>query len=1138
MRFYEFLEKIQERPAKLRLTKNKKTKMINNIFKSFLIGIVIAQIICCSNELLAQGPAITLEQGFENPPDAAWPRTWWHWTNSNISKEGITKDLEWMKRVGIAGFQLADVGFGSGQTVEDKIVFGSPEWLEAVRFAAAEADRLGLEMAIFSSAGWSLTGGPWVKPEQAMKKLVWSEINVEGCQVFNGKLPQPPSNEGPIQGLSRGGNPIDSAKAFYGDCAVIAYRTPSAENDLAHLPPKVTTSSGDTDTKALLDDDLNTSITVRPAEKEEAAWIQYAFDKPFKAKAISIAGPRGIPFGRVLVSEDGINYKTVVVLPGKQGYRGGTVRTFAFPEATGRYYRLELSGAPRRPAEVISEVQAQPDSVYLINNFKLHGGGRTHRWEDKAGFNFLFEYESTATPEVSADGVIDQSEIYDLTPRMSENGTLSWKVPKGNWTIMRFGYSLTGAMNRPAVLSGLGYEVDKLSKKHTEAYLAGYTEPLAEALGPLYGKSLRYMLLDSWEAGIQNWTDEMLTEFKERRGYDPSPYLPVLSGKVVGSAEVSDRFLWDFRRTLVDMFAENHYGVITDFLHRQGLQTYGEAGGVSLEIIEDALLNKKYVDIPMGEFWARDLHPSTMYYEDVRGAASASHAYGKALTAAEAFTGGNYESPYTLKKIGDYWFTQGINQLVFHTSAHQPLDTKPGNAMVGTHLHRNITWAEQAKPFMTYMARNSYMLQQGLYVADIAYLLNEGAPSTMPFWGGGLEPATPEGYQFDYVNADVLLSRMSVDAEGRLVLPDGMSYEVLVLPQTDLMTLPMLRKIRDLVAGGATVVGPKPVRAPGLSGYPASDKEVKQLAHEIWGDLDGNSRTKRNYGKGKVIWGLPLKDVMSFLEVSPDLEYSQPLDSEISWIHRTTEDADIYFVVNRSDIPQNLNVRSRVSGKNVALWHPDSGLAELAGYTMTEQHTTVPLQLKERESVFVVFSGKAAESSRTVPSETYTVLETLEGPWEVNFTPGMGAPKSIKMDILASWTAHPDEGVKYYSGTATYHKTIKAKRSWFKSGKKILLDLGEVGDIAEVTVNGQELDLLWKAPFQLDITNVLKPGTNRLEIKVTNEWTNRLLGDDISVPEKKVLDAYIRPFGGQYSLTDSGLMGPVKIIAVAGASPH
>ena len=280
--------------------------------------------------------------------------------------------------------------------------------------------------------------------------------------------------------------------------------------------------------------------------------------------------------------------------------------------------------------------------------------------------------------------------------------------------------------------TGHGLEVDKLSPRHTAAYIRDYMKPYAETLGPLYGKTLRYVLMDSWEAGTQNWTDSMLVEFRRRRGYDARPYLPALAGRVVGSAEISDRFLWDFRRTLADMFAENHYGVIAAYLREAGLGTYAEASGVSLEIPEDALMSKKFVDIPMGEFWVRALHPELMYYQDVRGAASATHLYGKKIVAAEAFTGGGYEAPFTLKKTADYWFCQGVNRLVFHTTAHQPHDSLPGNTMVGTHLHRNITWAEQARPFIDYLSRTSLMLQQGQFAADLLYLLNEGAPSTMP----------------------------------------------------------------------------------------------------------------------------------------------------------------------------------------------------------------------------------------------------------------------------------------------------------------------------------------------------------------------------------------------------------------------
>ena len=1091
-------------------------------------ALVLLTVICIQSGLSAQDVTDKLKDGFKTPPVSAMPRTWWHWTNSNITKEGITKDLEWMKRVGIAGMQLADVASGGGQTVSNKIVFGSPEWLDAVKFAASEGDRLGLEMAIFSSAGWSLTGGPWVKPEQAMKKLVWSETIVTGGKTFTDKLPQPPSNIGPIRNLGS----RTSTPGFYGDCAVIAYRTPSNEADMVESHPVTTSNSGIIDATSLLDDDLNTALTLTAKGKQGPVWVQFTFDKPFTARAITIAGRAGIPFGRVMASTDGNNFQTLTELPGKQGYRGGTVRTFSFPEISARIYRVEFTNIPLKPADVISQATTTVDTTFQISELKLYSGARVNRWEDKAGFNFMFEYESVSTPQVAASDAIKTNDIINLTSKMSSDGTLNWDVPAGKWTVMRFGYSLTGSKNRPAVPSGLGYEVDKLSKKHTEAYLHGYTDPLVKSLGALYGKSLQYVMMDSWEAGIQNWTDEMLTEFQKRRGYDPTPFLPVLAGRVVQSAAISDRFLWDFRRTLVDMFAENHYGVVTEFLHKQGIKTYGEVGGVSLESIEDALLNKKYVDIPMGEFWVKDLHPSSMYYEDVRGAASAAHIYGKNVVAAESFTGGNYESPYTLKKISDYWFTQGINRLVFHTSAHQPLDTKPGNTMVGTHINRNITWAEKAAPFMAYLARNSYMLQKGLYVADIAYLLNEGAPSTMPFWGAGLQPATPEGYQFDYFNADALVTRMSADANGNIVLPDGMSYRVLVLPNIDEMTLPVLLKIKELVKSGVTVVGPKPVKAPGLTNFPGSDLEIHELAAEIWGDLDGVSRTKRSYGKGKIFWGMPLKNVMSALGIVPDVEYSKPLDSDLSWIHRRDGDTDIYFFVNRSDMPQNIDIRLRITGKEAELWHSDNGLSEPAAFSIQNNTTTVPLHLNERETVFVVFSKKTSEISRTVPVHSPTLLALIDGPWQVSFPPKMGAPATVQLNQLESWTMNSDEGVKYFSGTATYSKSFEIKKSQLISGQKIYLDLGKVADIAEVTLNGKKLDISWKAPYRLEITQAIQAGKNQLEINVTNEWTNRLIGDRAAGPDKKILDAYTAPFGGAYQLTTSGLIGPVKIESV------
>jgi hypothetical protein len=1098
------------------------------LFNATRLAILIIILLSIRQLSFGQTGSSSLETGFKTPPESAKPRTWWHWTSSNITTEGITKDLEWMKRAGIGGFQLADVAAGQGQVVENKILFGTPAWYEAVRHAASEADRLNLEMTIFSSPGWSLTGGPWVKQEQAMKKLVWSELQVSGPSNFNGTLPSPPSNEGPIRNMSRSAQISSQEVPFYRDCIVLAFPTPSDETDPEQQVPVITTSKGAISAKELLDDDLNTSATIRAGKDKKVVWLQFSFDKPFKAQAITLASRNGIPTGTLKVSDNGSDFRTIALFPGTQLYRAGKVETVSFPLTTALFYRLEFTGAPMRPADVMAENTPLSDSMYNFSELKLHAGARINRWEDKAGFFHLFNYDPVASSEVPSSSAIEPSKIIDLTKEMTPDGTLKWKVPSGNWTILRFGYSLTGSKNRPAVPSGSGYEVDKLSRQYTEDYIKNYTDPIAKALGPLYGKSLQYFLLDSWEAGMQNWTDNMLKEFTARRGYDPVPYMPCMAGRVVGNSDISDRFLWDFRRTLADMFAENHYKAITEYLHKQGIKTYGEASGVSLEILEDALLCKKYVDIPMGEFWYRALHPELMYYQDVRGAASASHVYGKRLVAAESFTGGGYESPYILKKIGDYWFTQGINRIVFHTSAHQPLDTKPGNTMVGTHINRNITWAEEAKPFMTYLARNSFMLQQGKFVADIVYLLDEGAPSTMPIWGSGLIPAPPEGYDFDYINADALTGRMSVSADGRLILPDSMSYAVLVLPNTGKMTLPVLKKIHRLVNDGATIIGPKPLHTPGLTGFPDSEKNMEALINDLWGDLDGVSRTKRTYGKGKVFWNAPVEKVLESSGVDPDFEYAKPIDAKLDWIHRRSGDTDIWFIVNSSGKSFDTEVRFRKTGMEPELWDPSSGEIKSCDYLMVGDKTTVPLHFSEYESVFVVFRKKSEATLVSLKQPEQTLLTTIPGPWEISFPPNMGAPKKVVMDKLESWTLNPDEGIKYFSGTAIYSKSIAAPKSWFQKGTRLILDLGNVGDLAEVNVNGFPAGILWKFPFRTDITGFLRKGTNKIEIKVTNEWTNRLLGDQNAPADKKILKSGLRVFGTR-NMNDSGLLGPVTI---------
>ncbi|MES2391597.1 MAG: glycosyl hydrolase [Acidobacteriota bacterium] len=1109
----------------------------------------------CGGFAGAQQTADSLAKGFTDPPASARPRTWWHWTNGNVTEAGITKDLEWMHRVGIGGFQLVDVAAGGGQVVEPKINFGTEAWYHAVRHSAEEAKRLGLEMSIFSCAGWSEAGGPWVTQQMAMKKLVWSETTAQGPGRFDRQLLQPPDNEGPVRDSNAGARP--DAPHFYRDSAVLAYRTPSDSAPMKQLHPHITSSAGEIDASALLDESLNTSITIPAPKDGSPAWLQFEFQKPFTARAFSLGARGRIPVGKVLASDDGAAFRTIASLPGPQGYHGAGVRTLAFKATTARFFRLELDGAGVTPAAVVHGGAVIAAKEYTLTEAILYSDARVNRWEDKGAFGSLMDvYDVVPTPDAPASSTIAESDVIDLTSHMKADGTLAWDVPAGRWTILRMGYSLTGARNRPSVPAGSGYEVDKLSGKFVRQYFAGYVDPLQQHLGSLLGSTPHYMTMDSWEAGMQNWTNEMIAEFTRRRGYDPTRFLPVLAGHVVDSADVSDRFLWDFRRTLADMYADEFYGTMTDELHKRGMESYAEASGVALEIPEDTLLNKSKVDIPMAEFWVRALHPESMYYVDVRGAASAAHDYGKPVVAAEAFTGGGYESPYTLKKIADYWFTQGINRLVFHTSAQQPLDTPPGNTMVGTHLNRNITWAEQARPFMDYVSRVSYMLQQGTPVADLAYLLPEGAPSTMPFWGSGVQPAPPAGYDYDYLNTDILLHHTTVDAAGRVRLDSDVSYRLLVLPPTNQMTPPVLRKLRELVAAGATITGPRPQASPSLVDYPAADAEVQQIATDLWADTDGVTRNQHSFGKGTTYSGLSLSEILLRLGTEADFVASGSPESAPAWIHRRAGNSDIYFVVNQGDRPINMEARLRATGKSVQIWRPmdasrsnaDTQLSlseersgnrqpglQPAMYTRQTGFTTVSAQLATRESVFIVVSESPAEHTPVAKVRERRTIAKLAGPWIVAFPPRMGAPESIKLNALTALTDDARPGVKYFSGTATYAAHFQAPATFVqvhpRGDKRMLLHFDDVRDIAEVRLNGRSMGIVWAPPYDVDITDAIRPGTNTLEVRVTNEWTNRIQGDALLPARERILPS-TPPifFGAPKSLPVSGLIGDATLV--------
>ena len=1094
-----------------------------------------------------------LKNGFENPPASARPRVWWHWMNGNITREGIKLDEEWMHRAGLAGFQNFDAALFTPQVVDKRLPYMTPEWKDAFKYATTLADQLGMEEAIAGSPGWSETGGPWVPASEAMKKYVWSETRMEGGKPFKGTLAHPPSNTGAFQNLPTEdiggslGTPFVPPQ-FYADSEVVAFKIPPAEVTAATLRPTITSSSGAINGALLSDGDLVKTVGLPKAPIGEKAWIQFEYPQAQAIRGITIVAsskgafdaflPPGGDSGQALeASDDGKNYRVVVGIP----KNGATEHTLAFAPVTAKYFRVTFKTLPipANPFADMSGDAAPPKAPTeaFVSEIVLHAGARVNRFEEKAAFNQYPDLYQFATEPVSSSDVIRKTDVINLTGKMKPDGTLDWTPPAGSWLVLRIGYSLLGIANHPATKEATGLEVDKLNARYVKHYMDGYLGSYKDTVGvSMMGKrGIRYVVTDSWEAGAQNWTDDMIAEFTRHRGYDPHPWLPVLTGRIVESAEASDQFLWDLRKTIADLTADEHYGQVQASIKERGMGHYGESHESGRAFIADGMEVKKLDDIPMSAMWVQmpGMNKDTFGYNaDDRESASVAHIYGQNLAAAESMTSCTPAaawawSPSTLKPTADQEFLNGINRFVIHESAHQPLiDKAPGLTLgpCGQWFNRNETWAEDAHVWIDYLSRNSFLLQQGRFAADVLYFYGEDSNLTAIF--DQKAPDVPKGYGFDYINADGLIHELNA-SEGRITTRSGMTYKVLVLdPYSAHMSLPVLRALYKLVERGAVVAGTRPTDTPSLADDSA---EFKKLRDELF----GNGTGMHSVGKGKVYAGLNAEAALKQLQVGPDFDYSKPQnDQQVLFVHRRTTDADIYFVDNRGDQASTVNATFRVSGKTPELWYAETGRTEAVSYSIKGDHTTVPLQLEPWGTVFVVFRSKASEPSRTLPAQTDTLVTPLNGPWTVSFQAGRGAPQSRSMEQLISWTESRDPGVKYFSGAGTYSKTIQASADWIRPGARLYLDLGDVKNLAEITLNGKSLGVVWHAPYRVDVTGVIKPGDNRLVIRVVNAWVNRLIGDQQPNAMVKYTFADTKPYTAASPLLPSGLIGPVTIHSV------
>ncbi|MDR6640384.1 glycosyl hydrolase [Paenarthrobacter nitroguajacolicus] len=1081
-----------------------------------------------------------LFEAFVTPPDSARPRAWWHWMDGNVNEDGIDADLAWLKGIGAGGVQMFFGSFGAAPLVEEPVKFLSKEWQSAVRRAASQTKLLGMELSVATSAGWSATGGPWVAQEAGMKKLVWSTTVIESAH-FPCQLPTPPTASGPFQDVPCAATRHVSADVpdFFQDIAVLAF--PFREGHQSLIPASVTCNStvtGDPNLEDLADGTFWPPVVI---EASPRITITADYAEPVVVKSARIGLPAFVGFGgnplpeAVLeASNDNSTFWPVTRFEGTKS----PVRSLSFPAQEARYFRLVITTPPSGSAPVAEGIKPltfpSTGSGVKVSCFQLFGGSRVSRAEEKAGFAPVPDYYALEAEPADAKGAVPLSEVVDVSDYVDANGTLNWEPAEGRWTVVRLGYSLTGHVNAPAPEEATGLEVDKLDAGHVADYLHTYLGFFQDALGeePAALAGIDALLSDSIESGPQNWTRNMLSEFQSRRGYSLLPWLPALTGILVEGTQESDDFLWDFRKTISELLAENHYGTIASIAAGLGMDYYAEALEDHRPQLGDDLEMRSHADVPMGAMWCYtpESGPRQTFIADLRGAASVSHVYGKPRTGAESMTAFGQPFRYTpgiLKPIVDMEFALGVNLINIHTSPHQPAGVeKPGITLapyLGQSFSRNETWAHAARPWIDYMARCSHLLQQGTYVADIAYFYGEESPVTGVF---GDSPAeVPQGHGFDFINLDGLTNHINVTPAGELLSSGGTRYKVLYLGGTSRrMTLAMLRRVQELLDAGATVIGKRPEGSPSHGDDALAWREA---VDRIW-----------NGKRSRLLEGGAFEDIsllpaaLKKLGLRPDWSFDAGDGYSLPTIHRTTPVGELYFISNQLERPERVTASFRTRAGSAELWDPYQVVRTALPSRHSEGRTTLDIHLPPLGSAFVLLRPQDARTGSDPASgatPSFLTSMELQGPWEVTFPDRDREAGSVTLNQVAPWAGqgaftHGDSDIKYFSGTAGYcHDfalpTVSAEETY-------VIDLGEVRDVAQVWLNEVPLGTAWTSPFQVRASNAVRSGVNRLRIEVTNTWSNRLAGDAAQGNTGRPGSEIFLP---DAPLRKSGLVGPVRI---------
>ncbi|MEI6949281.1 glycosyl hydrolase [Paraflavisolibacter sp. H34] len=1144
----------------------------------FLTALLAASVSAGAQKGPAARPAgyEQLLKSFQTPPESAKSWVFWYWMQASVSKAGITADLEAMKQAGIGGAYLMPI-----QGVQNPPLFTpvaeqmSPLWWDLVRHAWKEADRLGLKIAMHVSDGFALAGGPWITPELSMQKLVWSEKKITGGRTFNDTLARP-----------------ETIENYYRDIAVFAFPTPAGGGvSTRTVVPKVTSSKGGTEAQALVD----------PANKknfasEDPCWIQYAFEKPFTCRTLTIrTSGNNYQAHRLLVevSDDGTSFRTLTrLVPPRHGWQDTDADvTHVIEPTTAKYFRFAYDKVGSEPgAEDLDAAKWKP--VLKVSGIELSSDPRIHQYEGKTGA--VWRISPRTTQEQLPDALcVPKDKIVNITPYLDANGRLNWNAPAGEWTILRVGHTSTGHTNATGG-AAKGLECDKFNPVAIRKQFDGwFGEIIKKAPAGIMGKVLNTFHIDSWECGSQNWSPVFREEFQKRRGYDPLPYLPIMAGIPVNSADSSERFLYDVRRTISELVVDRFYGTLAPLARQNGLTFTAES--IAPTMTSDGLLHYKTVDVPMGEFWLRS--PTHDKPNDMLDAISAAHIYGKNVVQAEGFTELRMawdEHPGLIKTLGDRNYALGINRFVYHVFAHNPwMDRKPGMTLnrIGLYFQRDQTWWKPGRAWVEYARRCQSLLQQGRPVADIAVFTGDDFPrrsvlpdrlvETLPGlfgadvvkkeqerWANKGEPlrripeevqhsanmADPEdwvnplrGYAYDSYNPDALLNLSKVK-DGRIELAGGASYGMLVLPGVhkmtpngNLLSPEIMTRLKQLVDSGATVlVNERPEGAPGLWNGAAADQQVQSLGGSLWDAATiqitkspGGSFSQWKMGKGRVVKAPYGAESFAPLGLERDLIVTDAAGGyapQVAYVHRTAPDFDIYFISNQRDSARTLELSLRVAGRQPELWDPVTGtIRDAKDFRIEKGRTLLPLRLEAAASMFVVLARPAADKG--------TGGKNWAEPQTVLAVEG---PWKVRFDPKYGGPAQPvvfnnlTDWKESADTTIRYYSGTAAYSQSFswKGGKsqKVWLDVGKVANLAEVYVNGQSCGVAWTAPYRVDITKALRKGTNELRIEVTNTWANRL-NRDTQLPEADRLTQTIAPTKLEGKpLLEAGLLGPVRIV--------